>query len=112
MNLVRQCECIVSRYIGINSPLCILSVWAIHLIQKVYDQMKHSIKAHGPDPVCQPCAACQYGANVKQQEEKRPKEEEGDKIFHRSCLAHKAESLLSKHHRCIAHPFKATDRLF
>lgn len=45
---------------------CIFSVRAIHLIQKVCDQMEHLINSHAPDPVCQPCTDCQYSANEKQ----------------------------------------------
>lgn len=53
------------QVVRINSAPCIFSVRAIHLIQKVCDQMEHLINPHAPDPVCQPCADCQYGANVK-----------------------------------------------
>lgn len=76
---------------GINAPPCISSVRAIHLIQKVCDQMEHLINPHAPDPVCQACADCQYGANVKWLGEPRgnekAKKEESDECFHRPCVA-------------------------
>lgn len=53
------------QVMGINWPPCIFSVRAIHLIQKVSDQMERLINPHAPDLFCQPCADCQYGANVK-----------------------------------------------
>lgn len=55
----------VCRVMGNNSLPCIFSVKAIHLIQKVCDQMEHLINPHAPDLCSQPCADCQYGANVK-----------------------------------------------
>lgn len=58
----------------INSLPCIFSVRTIHLIQKVCDQMEHLINPHAPDPFCQPCADCQYGANVKCLREPRGKQ--------------------------------------
>lgn len=53
--------------------LC-LCVCMSGLIQNVCDQMEHLINPHAPDPVCQPCADCQYGANVKRLGEPRGKE--------------------------------------
>lgn len=36
----------------VKSPLCIFTVRAIHLIQKVCDQMEHLINPHALVPVC------------------------------------------------------------
>lgn len=54
------------QVMGINALPYIFSGRAIHLIQKVCDQMEHLISPHTPDPDCQCCPDCQYGANVKQ----------------------------------------------
>ncbi len=53
--------------------------------------MERLINPHAPDPVCQACADCQYGANVKRLGEPRGKEkakkEESDECFHGPCVA-------------------------
>lgn len=44
---------VLMQVMGINSLSCICSVRAIHLIQRLCDQMEHLINPHAPDSVCQ-----------------------------------------------------------
>lgn len=101
---MRHSSSVCMQVMGINSHPCIFSVRAIRLIQKVCDQMEHLINPHVPDPVCQPCADCQYGANVSRWEERKLRKRESDECFHRSCVTHTG-SLLSKPDGHATHQF-------
>lgn len=108
---MRHSSSVCMQVMGINSHPCIFSVRAIRLIQKVCDQMEHLINPHVPDPVCQPCADCQYGANVSRWEERKLRKRESDECFHRSCVTHTG-SLLSKPDGHATHQLKVCCDMF
>lgn len=73
-------------------PFPIVSVTAIHLIQRVCDQMEHLINPRAPDPVRQSCADCQYGANVNGSQSQKGRDKAmkagSDRCYRASGAAH------------------------